>query len=57
MRLHETKTDDDLIERLRQLGAQWFKNEDLLALEELIWRYNNARKARTAAEQIHGDIK
>lgn len=42
MRLHQDKPDIELIDRLRQLGAQWFKNDDLLALEELIWRYQHA---------------
>lgn len=48
MRLHENKTDAELIDRLRQLGAQWFKNEDLLMLEELIWRYSHHAKSRPA---------
>jgi hypothetical protein len=32
-------TTAELIERLRSAGSIWFKNEDLLILEELIRRY------------------
>ena len=32
-------TDAELIARLRQAASTWFKNSDLLLLEELIKRY------------------
>lgn len=33
-------TDLDLIEQLRRAASVWFKNDDLLLLEELIRRYH-----------------
>ena len=36
-------TDKDLVEQLRRAAAVWFKNDDLLLLEELIRRYRNAK--------------
>jgi len=35
---------EDLIARLRKAGNIWFKNEDLLLLEELIRRYQAVSK-------------
>jgi hypothetical protein len=32
-------TDDSLVEALRRAASTWFKNDDLLLLEELIRRY------------------
>lgn len=37
---HSSMTDEALIEHLRRIASIWFKNADLLALEELIRRYN-----------------
>lgn len=34
-----TLTDKELIDQLRRAGNIWFKNTDLLLLEELIRRY------------------
>jgi hypothetical protein len=39
-------SSEDLIERLRRAGSVWFKNEDLLLLEELIRRYKRSRQTR-----------
>jgi len=36
--------DEGLIDHLRRAGNIWFKNEDLLLLEELIRRYQLASK-------------
>ena len=36
----------ELIEQLRRAAATWFKNSDLLLLEELIRRFNNAHKEK-----------
>jgi len=48
-------TDAELIERLRRAAGIWFKNEDLLLLEELIRRYRIDRgelaRHRRLAEQ------
>jgi hypothetical protein len=41
-------TDIELIEQLRRAAATWFKNSDLLLLEELIRRFNNAHKEKTS---------
>ena len=40
-------SDDELIARLKHLAAQWFKNEDILILEELIRRYNRCQASVT----------
>ena len=32
-------TDAELVEQLRRAASIWFKNEDLLMLEELLRRY------------------
>jgi hypothetical protein len=34
---------DDLIEQLRKAGSVWFRNDDLLLLEELIRRFKVLR--------------
>jgi len=36
--------DTELIEHLRRAASIWFKNEDLLMLEELIRRYHNLER-------------
>lgn len=38
--------DDDLFDRLKHLAAQWFKNDDILLLEELFRRYDRARQSK-----------
>jgi hypothetical protein len=48
-------TDAELIEQLRRAAGIWFKNSDLLLLEELVKRYRLAqqeiaRRNRTAVE-------
>jgi hypothetical protein len=35
---HQDMSLDDLIERLRKVGWIWFKNDDILLLEELFRR-------------------
>jgi hypothetical protein len=42
-------TDIELVERLRKAASIWFKNEDLLLLEELIRRYR-AKGVKTDAD-------
>ena len=37
-------SDEELIEALRRAASIWFKNSDLLLLEEFIRRYNRAVK-------------
>lgn len=44
--LNAELSDSDLIERLRRLGATWFSNRDLLILEELIRRFQQAKKEK-----------
>jgi hypothetical protein len=36
-------TDKELIEELRRAASIWFKNSDLLLLEEMIRRYQRRR--------------
>jgi hypothetical protein len=38
-------TDEELIEQLRRAAATWFKNSDLLLLEEFIRRFNHKEKS------------
>lgn len=38
-------SDDDLIASLRKAGSIWFRNTDLLLLEELIRRLKEAQSA------------
>ena len=44
MTLHSQMTDTELVEQLRRTAAIWFKNSDLLLLEELIRRYARLKK-------------
>lgn len=37
---HPTLSDQELIDALRRAAGIWFKNTDLLLLEEFIKRYN-----------------
>lgn len=37
-------SDDDLIDQLRRAASIWFKNSDLLLLEDFIRRFNRLRK-------------
>lgn len=37
--MHRDLSDRELIEALRRAASIWFKNDDLLLLEELIRRY------------------
>lgn len=37
---------DQLIDRLRRAASIWFKNDDLLLLEELIRRFRQAEKTK-----------
>lgn len=43
-------TDYELMDRLKFLAAQWFKNADILILEELFRRYNRAQAKRPPIE-------
>lgn len=36
-------TDNELMDRLKHLAAQWFNNNDILLLEELFRRYKHAK--------------
>lgn len=38
-------TDSEIFDRLKYLAAQWFRNADILILEELFRRYKNVREA------------
>ncbi len=40
-------SDDELMNRLKHLAAQWFRNDDILLLEELFRRYRNANARQT----------
>lgn len=40
-RTHEKKNDNEIIDLLRRAASTWFKNDDLLLLEELIYRYSH----------------
>jgi hypothetical protein len=37
-------TDEELMDRLKHLAAQWFNNTDILVLEELFRRYQRGRQ-------------
>jgi hypothetical protein len=39
--------DEDLIAALRRAASIWFKNTDLLLLEEFIRRFERLKKAKT----------
>lgn len=36
-------SDEQLLNDLKALASQWFKNDDVLLLEELFRRYNRAK--------------
>lgn len=38
-------TDDQLIERLRHQASIWFKNDDIVLLEDFIRRFNKCRRS------------
>jgi hypothetical protein len=38
------KSDEELVEALRKAASIWFRNDDLLLLEELIKRYTLSKK-------------
>jgi hypothetical protein len=44
MRETEELSDLELIEQLRRAASIWFKNTDLLLLEELIHRYKLSQR-------------
>jgi hypothetical protein len=48
-------SDDELIDHLRRAAATWFKNSDLLLLEELIRRYRKAGSKLLMLEEIVED--
>ncbi len=37
-------SDDELFDKLKHLASMWFKNSDILILEELFRRYNQAKR-------------
>jgi hypothetical protein len=41
-------SNEALIEQLRRAAATWFKNSDLLMLEEFILRFNRLKKEKTS---------
>lgn len=41
---HEDLTLDELVERMRRIGAVWLSNRDLLLLEELIRRVKQPKE-------------
>jgi hypothetical protein len=43
-------TDSELIDRLRRAASIWFKNEDLLLLEELIRRFHYAKPRESSVK-------
>jgi hypothetical protein len=47
---HNELTDAELIEHLRRSASIWFKNHDLLALEELIRRFYGVKNVRRRAD-------
>lgn len=44
--MSDVMTDDELIEQLRRAASIWFKNSDLLLLEEFIKRFKRRRAMR-----------
>ena len=48
-------TDTELVDRLRRAAGIWFKNTDLLLLEELIRRYGYALIESASKQRIHQD--
>lgn len=44
----DMRSDDELIALLRKQGSMWFRNDVLLALEEFIRRYEQAKKEKSA---------
>ena len=48
-------TDQQLVDHLRRAAGIWFKNTDLLMLEELIRRYSYALIESASEQRIHQD--
>ena len=48
-------TNTELIDQLRRAASIWFKNTDLLLLEELIRRYRYANSRSTPEQPVHQD--
>jgi len=45
-------SDAELVENLRRAAGIWFKNDDLLMLEELIRRYRIARRIADGVDAV-----
>ena len=50
-------TDFELIDALRKAASIWFKNSNLLLLEELIRRFHRITSAHSAAQKEPGAQK
>ena len=48
-------TDRELVDSLRRAAGIWFKNTDLLLLEELIRRYGYALIESASKQRVHED--
>jgi len=48
-------TNTELIDQLRRAASIWFKNTDLLLLEELIRRYRYANTQSTPVQRTNQD--
>lgn len=47
-------TDEQLIEDLRRAAATWFRNADLLLLEDFIKRFERMKRAMPVVEEVEG---
>jgi hypothetical protein len=48
-------TDAELIEQLRRAAGIWFKNSDLLLLEELVKRYRLAQQEIARRDRVSAE--
>jgi hypothetical protein len=51
---YRTAGDMELITQLRMAANVWFRKEDLMALEELIFRFRSLRNV-TARQSVRGE--
>jgi hypothetical protein len=49
-------SETDLEERLRRLGSIWFRNDDLLLLEEMLRRYKRMKEELDVHQINEGNL-
>lgn len=50
--VERTMTDDELFDALKHLAAMWFKNSDILILEELFRRYKRCQAQMKSSSNL-----